>query len=82
MNGKPTPRGYVSLAELSVYAGVSLPTIRGWLADPVCPLRHYQPEKKILVKLDEFDEWIARFANRDAKAEVKQAVAAALKKVG
>jgi hypothetical protein len=49
--------GYLPLAELATYSGLSRSMLEAYLADPVHPLPHYQFGTKIEVKRSEFDEW-------------------------
>jgi excisionase family DNA binding protein len=51
---------YLSLKALSTYAGLSVRTLRDYLADPIRPLPCYRPGGKILVRKSEFDGWMAR----------------------
>ncbi len=53
--------GYLSLRALSVYGGLSVRTLRGYLTHPARPLPHYRVGGKILVKRSEFDAWIRAF---------------------
>ncbi len=52
---------YLSLRALSVYGGLSVRTLRGYLTHPAQPLPHYRVGGKILVKRSEFDAWIRAF---------------------
>ena len=53
--------GYLSLRALSGYGGLSVRTLRGYLAHPARPLPHYRVGGKILVKRSEYDAWIRAF---------------------
>ena len=53
--------GYLSLRSLSVYAGLSVRTLRGYLSHPARPLPHYRVGGKVLVKRSEFDLWVTTF---------------------
>jgi excisionase family DNA binding protein len=53
--------GYVSLKALAVYSGLSVRTLRGYLADRVRPLPHYRVGGKILVSRADFDAWVRQF---------------------
>ena len=58
MNQKVT-RNYLSLEELSQRTSLSVTTLRGYLKHPTHPLPHYRLPGKILVKPEEFDDWMA-----------------------
>lgn len=53
--------GYLPLKPLSAYAGMSVRTLRGYLAHASRPLPHYRVGGKILVKRSEFDAWMGAF---------------------
>ena len=53
--------GYLPLRALSVYAGLSVRTLRGYLSHPARPLPHYRVGSKVLVKRSEFDAWVSGF---------------------
>jgi excisionase family DNA binding protein len=55
---------YLSLRLLAEYSGLSLRTLRGFLAHPIAPLPHYRPGGKVLIKRSEFDAWMQQFAER------------------
>lgn len=66
MNSDPhTDPGYLSLRALAVYSGLSIKSLRSYLADPVNPLPHYRMRPdgtgKILVSRLAFDAWMVRF---------------------
>jgi hypothetical protein len=52
---------YVPLRELAAYAGLSVRTLRTYLAHPSYPLPCYRIGGKVLVRRREFDAWAARF---------------------
>lgn len=52
---------YLSLAHLAQYSSLSLKTLRRFLSDPVNPLPHLRLLRKILVRRQEFDDWMERF---------------------
>ena len=52
---------YLSLRELSVYSGLSIRTLRGFLVHPLRSLPHYRMAGKILVKRSEFDRWMQEY---------------------
>jgi len=57
---KITPK-YLSLSNLSQHSSLSVKTLRAFLCDTECPLPHYRMPRKILVRIDEFDDWLLRF---------------------
>jgi hypothetical protein len=52
---------YLALKALAGYSGLSVRTLRGYPTDTVHPLPHYRVNRKLLVRLSEFDQWIARY---------------------
>ena len=52
---------YLSLRALSSYSGLSVRTLRVYLADPIRPLPCYRVGGKLLVRRSEFDTWVAAF---------------------
>jgi excisionase family DNA binding protein len=53
---------YLTLDELSAYSGLSVRKLRDHLRDADHPLPCYRPGgRKIVVKLSEFDRWMAAF---------------------
>lgn len=61
------PREFVGLRRLAAHAGVSVGRLRSYLNDPRHPLPHYRLGSKILVRLADFDEWIAAFRNEPGR---------------
>lgn len=53
--------GYLDLKKISEYSSCSVSMIRRWLTDSVCPLPYHRLGGKILVKVEEFDNWIKNF---------------------
>jgi hypothetical protein len=51
-------RGYLKLSHLSKYADLSVTTLRGMLKEG---LPYFKLEGLILVKLEDFDEYVERF---------------------
>ena len=58
--------GYLPLKALAGYSGLSVRTLRGYLAHPSRALPHYRVGGKLLVRRSEFDAWIAAFKATDA----------------
>lgn len=53
--------GYLPLKTLAGYSGLSVRTLRGYLAHRSRPLPHYRVGGKLLVRKPEFDVWIRAF---------------------
>ena len=52
---------FLDLKALAAYSSCSVRWLRGRLADRARPLPHYRVEGKILVKGEEFEQWIAQY---------------------
>ncbi|MEX2662444.1 MAG: helix-turn-helix domain-containing protein [Vicinamibacterales bacterium] len=52
---------YLPLKALAGYSGLSVRTLRGYLANRLRPLPHYRFGGRIVVKQSEFDAWAAQF---------------------
>jgi hypothetical protein len=63
---------YMPLRALAMYAGLSVRTLRGYLAHPAHPLPCYRIGGKVLVRRSEFDAWARQF--RAAPASVVDAL--------
>src|SRR5438874_1817159 len=64
---------YLSLRELSTFSGLSVRSLRKHLDDPQHPLPCYRVGGKVLVRVVEFDAWIAAF-RRQGRVDVKAIV--------
>lgn len=53
--------GYFDLRTLAAYSSCSVRWLRDRLTDTVSPLPYHRVEGKILIKKDDFDQWISRF---------------------
>ena len=53
--------GYLPLKALAPYSGLSVRTLREYLADRTRPLPHYRVGGKILVRQSDYDAWVAQF---------------------
>ena len=53
--------GYFDLQALAVYSCCSVRWLRNRLTDRAQPLPHYRVEGKLLVKREEFDQWITMY---------------------
>jgi hypothetical protein len=56
-----TNDGYLTLKGLADYSGLSVRTLRGYIAHKARPLAHYRLIGKILVKRSEFDAWMQQY---------------------
>ncbi len=76
--------GYLGLKALSIYSGLSVKQLRGYINRPIDPLPAFQsdPETgrgKILVKRSEYDGWAEKHLRRPSpQADIDAAVAEAL----
>lgn len=52
---------YLPLRALAEYAGLSVRTLRGYLAHAVHPMPCYRIGGKVLVRRSEFDQWARQF---------------------
>lgn len=52
---------FLDLQALASYSSCSVRWLRDRLTDRVRPLPHYRVEGKILVKGEEFEQWIAQY---------------------
>ena len=56
-----TEPSYFDLKSLAMYSSCSVRWLRDRLVDRIRPLPHYRVEGKILVKREEFDQWMAQY---------------------
>ncbi len=56
----PTP-GYLDLRALAAYSCCSVRWLRDRLADRAAPLPYHRVEGKILIRKEDFDEWMTHF---------------------
>jgi len=71
---------YLSLRALATYSGLSVRTLRQYLADPAHPLPYHRVGGKVLVRRSEFDAWMAAY-RRVGQADVDALVADVLRDV-
>jgi hypothetical protein len=76
----PAGDAYLSLKELSRYAGFSVRRLRDFLGDPVATLPSYRIGGKVLVKRSEYDAWAQRF-RRVSSATLDAVVAELVKDI-
>ena len=60
-NGVQVKPDYLNLRSLAAYSSCSVRWLRDRLVDRLRPLPHYRIEGKILVKREEFDQWLSAF---------------------
>jgi Helix-turn-helix domain len=60
-DGRGQLEGYLPLTRLAQYSGLSVRTLRGYLADRVRPLPYFKVGGKILVARADFDAWVGQF---------------------
>jgi predicted DNA-binding transcriptional regulator AlpA len=53
--------GYLPLKALAQYSGLSVRTLRSYLASPSHPLPCFRIGGKIVVKRSEYDRWVNQF---------------------
>jgi hypothetical protein len=69
---------FLSLRALAGYSGLSVRKLRDCLTDPTHPLPHYAVGGKNLVRLSEFDAWVAVY-RRLGRPDVDRIVADVMK---
>jgi len=72
---------YLPLRALAAYSGLSVRTLRNYLAHPASTMPHYRIGGKILVRRSEFDAWAARFRVK-TRAGVDETVRGVLEDLG
>lgn len=74
--------GYLDLQALAAYSSCSVRWLRNRLVDRLHPLPHYRIEGKILVKRDDFDQWMSSFrviSQTDRVSEIVESVVAQIR---
>ncbi len=61
MNTVGGDNAYLPLKVLAAYSGLSVRTLRAYLADRTRPLPHFRIGGKILVRRSDFDAWALQF---------------------
>lgn len=77
----PQP-GYFDLRALAVYSSASVRWLRDRLVDRNHPLPHHRVEGKLLVKKEDFDQWISEYRQDRPSDELESVVNGVLEKVG
>jgi hypothetical protein len=65
---------YLSLRGLASYSSLSTRTLRGYLSDPLRPLPCYRIGGKIVVRISEFDTWLAAHRETTPLVDVRAIV--------
>ena len=69
MNKVVTPKFYLSLAELAIYASVAKNTLKVWLRSG---MPYYKVNRCIRVRVDEFNHWMNRFRVGTSKPDLNE----------
>lgn len=75
-------RGYFDLRSLGAYSSTSIRWLRDRLIDRTHPLPHHRVGGKLLVKREDFDQWIARYRQERPVDELDDVVNSVLVKMG
>jgi hypothetical protein len=73
---RPDDERYFDLPKLAAYSGLSVATLRRYLADPNNPLPHHHVRQagkargRLLVSKREFDAWVRGFTPQDDPTDV------------
>ena len=65
---------FFDLKKLAAYSSCSVRWLRDRLADRNNPLPHYRVEGKILVKVEEFEQWMAQYRQDRSTDELEDVV--------
>ena len=71
--------GYLDLKALAAYSSCSIRWLRNRLIDRLHPLPHYRIEGKILVRREDFDQWMSSFrilSQMEGVSEIVESVVA------
>ncbi|WHZ16879.1 MAG: hypothetical protein OJF52_003729 [Nitrospira sp.] len=69
----PSP-GYLDLKALAAYSSCSVRWLRDRLNDSTAPLPYHRVGGKILIRREDFDDWITRFRTVQAATELETLV--------
>jgi len=72
---------YLGLKALSSYSSCSVRWLRDRLIDDRNPLPHFRIEGKILVKVDEFDQWMMNFHATSQQTDLEHIIDDVLQQV-
>lgn len=67
-------QGYFDLKALAVYSCCSVRWLRDRLVDRSHPLPHHRVEGKLLVKKEDFDQWISQYRQDRPANELEDVV--------
>ena len=74
--------GYFNLRALAAYSSCSVRWLRDRLADRLHPLPYHRVEGKLLVRREDFDQWMAKYRQERPADELEGVVNGVLAKVG
>ena len=74
--------GYFDLKTLAAYTCCSVRWLRDRLIDRTHPMPHHRVEGKLLVKKEDFDQWISEYRQDQPADELGSVVNGVLEKVG
>ena len=66
--------GYLDLKALAMYSSTSVRWLRYRLTDKTAPLPHYRIGGKVLVRVQEFDRWMAGYRTCPQPDELERIV--------
>jgi hypothetical protein len=69
-SGYTVEPGYLDLKTLAAYSSCSIRWLRDRLVDRVSPLPHHRVGGKILVRKEDFDDWMRAFRRIEPVAEL------------
>ena len=70
----PCDDAYLPLKTLVVYSGLSIRTLRGYLAHATHPLPCFRIGGKVLVRRSDYDTWAAQFRVTTSTADLDDLV--------
>ncbi|HRB81188.1 MAG TPA: hypothetical protein PK614_02905 [Nitrospira sp.] len=66
--------GYLDLRALAVYSSSSVRWLRDRINDTTAPLPYHRVGGKILIRKEDFDDWISRFRTIQSATELETLV--------
>ena len=66
--------GYLNLRALAAYSSCSVRWLRDRLTDPTAPLPYHRVGGKILIRREDFDDWISRFRTLQTPTDLETLV--------
>jgi excisionase family DNA binding protein len=76
-----TTTGYLDLQALAAYSCCSVRWLRDRLVERAHPLPHHRVGGKLLVKREDFDQWIAQYRQERPADELERVVNGVLEQV-